>query len=174
MKQDGQPVPAYFDKYSLKFRKGYLGFENSKVVWFSDIPVLSSKYKFPFKTPIGFRGTVNNNSPLRGIISNKDIIVRMDGLEIGALPNQTAPGDILWRKIPGEKIKIEFYPLQGDSYGPLKVVDVELLEYPDSVDTFEGRALKVEMDCIGDECSLAKQKSRSDDFYIPFTKFTGF
>lgn len=174
IKQQGGPVPAYFDRSSLKFKKGYLGFESSKVVWFSDIPTLTSKYNFPHKTPIGFRGNLNSNSPLRSILSNKDIIVRIDGQEIGALPNQTAPGDILWRKIPGEKINIEYYPMNTDGYGPLKTVDVTLLEYPDSVDTFEGRALKVEMDCIGDECSLAKKNAKQDDFYIPFVKYTGF
>lgn len=174
LKQNGQPIPAYFDKNSLKFRKGYLGFENSKVVWFSDIPTLTTKYNFPHKTPIGFRGNLNNGSPLRGILGSKDIIIRMDGKEIGALPNQTAPGDILWRKVPGEKINIEYYPFESNSYGPLRSIDVELLEYPDSVDTFEGRALKVEMDCIGEECSLASIKDRQDFFHIPHGKHTGF
>ena len=174
IKKEGGVVPAYFDRSSLKFRKGYLGFENSKVVWFSDIPTLTSKYNFPFKTPIGFRGNLNSSSPLYNILSNKDIIVRIDDKEIGALPNQTAPGDILWKKIPGESIKVEYYPFRSGSYGDLQTIQVSLLEYPDSVDTFEGRALKVEMDCIGDECSLAKKRERQDDFYIPFTKYTGF
>lgn len=174
MKNDGMAVPAYFDRNSLKFRKGYLGFESSKVIWFSDIPTLTKKYNFPHKTPIGFRGNVGPFSPLKGFISNKDIIVRIDGKDIGALPNQTAPGDILWRKIPGEKVQIEYYPMEGYEYGPLKTIDITLLEYPDSVDTFEGRALKVEMDCIGDECSFAKKKTIQDDFHIPFVKHTGF
>jgi S1-C subfamily serine protease len=174
LKKNGMAIPAYFDSHSLKFRKGYLGFESSKVVWFSDIPTLSKKYNFPHKTPIGFRGNIGPFSPLKGLISNKDVIVRIDDKEIGALPNQTAPGDILWRKIPGDKVKIEYYPMDGYEYGPLKTINVTLLEYPDSVDTFEGRALKVEMDCIGDECSFAKKKSVQDDFYIPFLKHTGF
>jgi S1-C subfamily serine protease len=173
-KLDGGPIPAYFDRNSLKFRKGYLGFENSKVVWFSDIPSLTSKYNFPHKTPIGFRGNLKDTSPLKGVLGSKDIIVRIDGKDIGALPNQTAPGDILWRKVPGETVTIEYYPFNGDSYGELKTVSVDLLEYPDAVDTFEGRALKVEMDCIGDECSLAKRKEKQDDFYIPNLKHSGF
>jgi serine protease Do len=168
-KLKGDTIPAYFDKSSLKYKKGYMGFDSTKVVWFSDIPVLTDKYNFPFKKPIGFRGQVSKNSPLYGKVGNKDIIVRIDGKEIGALPNQTAPGDILWRKVPGEKITIEYYPLEGDRYGSLKTLDVKLLDYPDGVDTFEGRALKVEMSCIGDECSLASSP-KQDDFWIPSSK----
>jgi serine protease Do len=168
-KLKGDTIPAYFDRNSLKYKKGYMGFDNTKVVWFSDIPVLVEKYKFPFKRPIGFRGQVSKNSPLYETLGSKDIIVRIDGKEIGALPNQTAPGDILWRKIPGEKITIEYYPLEGDRYGSLKTLEVKLQDYPDGVDTFEGRALKVEMSCIGDECSLASSP-KQDDFWIPSSK----
>jgi S1-C subfamily serine protease len=173
-RSNGSPVPAYFDSRSLKFRKGYLGFENSKVIWFSDIPTLTSKFNFPHQQPIGFRGNVIAGSPLRGIISNKDIIIRLDGKEIGALPNQTAPGDILWRKMPGESVQIEYYPFENNSYGSLKTINIKLLEYPDRVDTFEGRALKVEMDCIGDACSLAQMKSKQDPFWIANSKNVGF
>lgn len=168
-KLKGDTIPAYFDRNSLKYKKGYIGFDSTKVVWFSDIPLLVDKYKFPFKKPIGFRGQVSKNSPLYGTLGNKDIIVRIDGKEIGALPNQTAPGDILWRKIPGEKITIEYYPLEGDRYGSLKTMEVKLQDYPDGVDTFEGRALKVEMTCIGEECSLASSP-KQDDFWIPSSK----
>lgn len=169
-KLKGDTIPAYFDRSSLKYKKGYMGFESTKVVWFSDIPVLVDKYKFPFKKPIGFRGQVAKSSPLYGKIGSKDIIVKIDGKEIGALPNQTAPGDILWRKIPGDKITIEYYPLEGDKYGSLKTLDVKLQDYPDGVDTFEGRALKVEMNCIGDECSLAHIQNHTNDFWIPSSK----
>jgi serine protease Do len=168
-KLKGDTIPAYFDRNSLKYKKGYMGFDSTKVVWFSDIPILVDKYKFPFKKPIGFRGQVSKTSPLYGKVGNKDIIVRIDGKEIGALPNQTAPGDILWRKVAGENITIEYYPLEGDRYGSLKTLDVKLQDYPDGVDTFEGRALKVEMNCIGDECSLASSP-KLDDFWIPSAK----
>jgi hypothetical protein len=174
IKKSGGPVPAYFSSDSLKFRKGYLGFQNSKVVWFSDIPTLTTKYNFPHNTPIGFRGNLTFNSPLKDVLSNKDIIIRIDGHDIGALPNQTAPGDILWRKIPGDIVRIEYYPFYSDSYGPLKTISVKLLEYPDSVDTFEGRALRVDMDCIGDECSLAHSSHPNDVFYIQESKHSGF
>jgi S1-C subfamily serine protease len=167
-KLKGETIPVYFDRNSLKYRKGYMGFESTKVVWFSDIPTLVDKYKFPFKRPIGFRGQVSKNSPLHGVLGSKDIIVRIDGKEIGALPSQTAPGDILWRKTPGDKIKIEYYPLENDSYGKLKSLEVKLQDYPDGVDTFEGRALKVEMSCIGDECSKASI-NHNDDFWLPQT-----
>lgn len=169
----GDPVPAYFSSDSLKFKKGYLGFQNSKVVWFSDIPTLTTKYNFPHKTPIGFRGNLTLNSPLKDIITNKDIVVRIDGHDIGALPNQTAPGDILWRKVPGDSVTIEYYPLYSDGFGDLKTINVKLLEYPDSVDTFEGRALRVDMNCIGDECSLA-HNVQSDDFFIHESNHFGF
>jgi S1-C subfamily serine protease len=168
MSRRGEVMPAYFDQRTLKYKKGYLGFESTKVVWFSDIPMLVQKYNFPQKQPIGFRGQISKNSPLKNIISNKDIIVRIDGKEIGALPSQTAPGDILWHKVPGDKVRIEYYPMVNEKYGPLKSVDIVLQDYPDNIDTFEGRALKVEMECIGDECSLAsKYNSRSDDFWLP-------
>jgi hypothetical protein len=98
----------------------------------------------------------------------------LDGKEIGALPNQTAPGDILWRKMPGESVQIEYYPFENNSYGSLKTINIKLLEYPDRVDTFEGRALKVEMDCIGDACSLAQMKSKQDPFWIANSKNVGF
>jgi S1-C subfamily serine protease len=167
MKYNNQPVPAYFDEKTLKFKKGYLGFESSKVVWFSDIPILVDKYGFPFKHPVGFRGQISKSAPLSNIITSKDIIVRIDGKEIGALPNQTAPGDILWKKVPGDKVLIEYFPLEGGRYGELKSVEITLQDYPDKIDTFEGRALKVEMECIGDECSLAHMKASSDDFWLP-------
>ena len=166
-KVKGLKVPAYFDKNNLKYRKGYLGFDSTKVVWFSDIPTLNQKYKFPFRKPIGFRGKVSKDSPLSGIVGDKDIIVKIDGKEIGALPSQTAPGDILWRKLPGEKVRIDYYPFSEDGYGSMKTADIILKEYPDKVDTFEGRALKVEMECIGDACSLAGHKSSQDDFWLP-------
>ena len=169
-KINGEEAPAYFDDKLLKFRKGYLGFENTKVIWFSDIPSLFQKYGFPKKQPIGFRGSVADNSPLKGIIGNKDIIIRIDGQDIGALPNQTAPGDILWRKVPGEKVEIEYYPFDGNKYGSLKKTTIKLQEYPDQSDTFEGRALKVEMQCIGDECSRASKKEVQDDFWLPKIK----
>ncbi len=166
----GEEAPAYFDAKLLKFRKGYLGFENTKVVWFSDIPALVQKYGFPKKQPIGFRGSVADNSPLKGIIGSKDIIIRLDGKDIGALPGQTAPGDILWRKVPGESVEIEYYPFDGNKYGSLKKIKIKLQEYPDQSDTFEGRALKVEMECIGDECSRASKKEVRDDFWLPKIK----
>lgn len=165
----GETLPVYFDRNSLKYKKGYMGFDTTKVVWFSDIPTLVEKYSFPFKKPIGFRGQVQKGSPLYGILGNKDIIVRIDGKEIGALPDQTAPGDILWRKVPGEKIMIEYYPLENNKYGSIKKMEVKLQDYPDGVDTFEGRALKVEMSCIGEECSLAHM-NHQDDFWLPSSK----
>ena len=103
------------------------------------------------------------------MLGSKDIIVKIDGKEIGALPNQTAPGDILWRKTPGDTVKLEYYPLENDVYGKIKSIDVKLLEYPDGMDTFEGRALKVEMSCIGDECSRANM-NHQDDFWLPSSK----
>jgi len=171
LKINNEPIPAYFDPKSLKYKKGYLGFESSKVIWFSDLPVLINKYGFPYKQPIGFRGKLSKTSNLNNIIGPKDIILRIDGKEIGALPGQTAPGDILWRKVPGDKVLIEYLPFQKDEkYGEPKLIEVKLQEYPDTVDTFEGRALKVEMDCIGDQCSLASMKASADDFWLPHSK----
>ena len=170
MKINNEGIPAYFDSKTLKYKKGYLGFENSKVVWFSDIPTLVSKYGYPYKQPVGFRGKLAKNSPLGKIIGPKDIILRIDGKEIGALPDQTAPGDILWRKVPGDSVLIEYLPIVGEKYGEPKLIEIKLQEYPDGIDTFEGRALKVEMDCIGDQCSLAHMKASSNDFWLPETK----
>ncbi len=147
----------HFDKITKKFRKGYLGVGSSKIVWFSDLPTISNKYKFPEIRPIGFRGQTEktNKSDFSKLIKPTDIITRINGIDIGALPDQKAPGSVLWKLLPGDTIKIDYYTLENDKYIMKKDVNLKLLTFPDELDTFEGRSLKVEINCSDDDCSLA-------------------
>jgi S1-C subfamily serine protease len=84
-----------------------------------------------------------------------DIIVSINGQDIGALPDQLAPGTILWKTVPDEVVTVKYYELGSDGrYSSLKSKQVKLDEYPDGLDSFEGRALKVEITCTEESCSL--------------------
>jgi S1-C subfamily serine protease len=147
----------HFDKTTKKFRKGFLGVGSSKMVWFSDLPVISNKYKFPEIRPIGFRGQVEKTtkSDFSKIIKQTDIITKINGIDIGALPDQKAPGSVLWKLLPGDTVKVDYYTLENEKYILKKDVELKLLTFPDELDTFEGRSLKVEINCSDQDCSLA-------------------
>ena len=185
----GKPNP-HFDPVSKRFKKGFFGMGPCRMVWFSDIPNLIGKYKFPQTRPIGFRGSnfkstldktvivppkkINHfdedtifspseqpvapkpiASPSQPAFKQTDIIVSINGQSIGALPDQLAPGTILWKTVPNEKVKVDYYELENNNqYSSLKTKEVILDEYPDGLDSFEGRALKVEITCTEESCSL--------------------
>jgi S1-C subfamily serine protease len=147
----------HFDKRTKKFKKGFLGVGASKIVWFSDLPVISNKYKFPEIRPIGFRGQIEKNgkSDFSKLIKPTDIITKINGTNIGALPDQKAPGTVLWKLLPGDTVTIDYYTIENNKYILKKDVQLKLQSFPDELDTFEGRSLKVEINCSDDDCSLA-------------------
>jgi len=147
----------YFDKESKKYIKGYLGVGTSRMVWFSDMPNIINKYNFPEARPIGFRGKSSGvkTTEFSKNIKSTDIITKINGVSIGALPGQKAPGSILWKMLPGETVHIDYYTLEGEKYIKKTNVPIVLENYPEELDTFEGRSLKVEIQCTDDNCSLA-------------------
>lgn len=166
-KSKGNP---HFDYETKKYKKGFFGMGPCRMVWFSDIPNLKDKYRFPRTRPIGFRGQgyqdkafgikkTNDSNDAKQLITSPfkptDVITAINGVDIGALPEQFAPGTILWKTIPNQEIRVDYYSLDDNgSYSTLKQKIVKLVEYPDPLDSFEGRALKVEITCSDDSCSL--------------------
>ncbi len=154
---DKSKSSKYFDKINKKYIKGYLGIGTSRMVWFSDMPNIINKHNFPEARPIGFRGktSIVKNTDFSKNIKASDIITKINGISIGALPGQKAPGSILWKLLPGDKVHIDYYTLENEKYIKKTNVPIILENYPEELDTFEGRSLKVEIQCTDDNCSLA-------------------
>lgn len=65
---------------------------------------------------------------------NNILITEIDGCPVGNIQNQISPALITWRKVPGDKVKIQ-YRVSSDSFKQCLALNVALGAYPPSLDT---------------------------------------